>query len=401
MKTTLIYLSPLLLMLAACEGPEGPEGSAGPPGTAGEDGEDGVDGKDGKSAPPLAYTLSSACKPCHTTIHERWSKTGHAHAMVKVTGQKPADPPSTTYPAQPPTDDNGKSYAWSDVSYIIGGYGWRAVLADVKGYVITGSATEYVTKTGQWQPYEPSVAPGSKTLTCAECHTTGYIPADAHEVGKKQDGLEGAAGSWIEEGVGCEGCHGKASPHVLAVGYAPITVNRSSAFCGRCHGHEPHDVIAARDGLIGPTQQWNEIGSTKMRVVQCVDCHDPHRSAHHEDAQINPDRGIIARCETCHYKKKGKDKVAKHATASGGPTCTDCHMPRVVYSAVGNATYAAGDLRAHLFRINTDPAAAQLSTDGKQVMPYLTLSLSCRTCHTDKIDKPDALLQQNAAGYHD
>jgi len=393
-----------LALAAGCEGPEGPAGLTGPPGLtgpAGQDGEDGTDGKDGKGTPLRAYVLQSACKPCHAEIHERWSRSGHAHAMVKVQGKKPDDPPFSAFPAMPPTDDKGKSYGWGDVTYVVGGFAWRALFADAKGYLVTGSQTAHVTKTGQWQAFEQQVAPGTTTLTCAECHTTGYVPADAHEVGFKQDGLEGADGSWVEEGVGCERCHGQGSTHVLAVGYGPIQTDRSSEFCGRCHGKQPAGVIAAEDGLIAQAQQWNEIGSTKMRVVDCADCHDPHQSAHFDDPTVNPDRGVITRCQTCHYDKVGKHKVAKHTQVGGGPDCVSCHMPRAVKVAVGNAALWTGDHRSHLFRVNTDPTAKQLSTDGKQVMPYLTFEWTCRQCHSDKTDKPDALLQTNAAGYHD
>ncbi len=91
--------------------------------------------------------------------------------------------------------------------------------------------------------------------------------------------------------------------------------------------------------------------------------------------------------------------------------CTDCHMPRVAVSAMGDlASLQGGDLRAHLFAINTDPSAPQLSEDGTQFMPYLTLNYSCRACHPDSEQnrvnqqwsvKSDAELQSSAEAYHD
>lgn len=392
------------LAVVGCEGPVGPTGPTGPAGEDGldgKDGEDGEDGKDGTGATTLSYVLNTSCKSCHGTIHDAWRHSGHAHAMLKVQGSKPTDPPYSAYPAQPPTDDAGKSYAWSDVTYVVGGFGWRALFADAKGYLITGSQVQYVTATQQWTEHDKSTPPGTAILDCPACHTTGFQKVDGHEISKKQDNLEGVGGSWIEEGVTCERCHGPGSLHIGKQGYGPIEIIRSSAACGKCHGSDPAGTIAAQDGLIASAQQYNELSATMMRIVACVDCHDPHRSARYDDAQLNPDRGIVTRCETCHYKKVGANKVAKHATVAGGPGCVDCHMPPAAVSAQGNAALWTGDLRSHLFRINTDSTAPQLSADGKSVMPYLTLGFTCRQCHPDTTATPDAVLQTNASGYHD
>lgn len=391
--------------LTACEGPAGLQG---PPGLGGADGKDGVngqdgkDGKDGKNALEAGYVLTSACKKCHATQYDTWVKTGHASAMVKVQGGvKPADPPYSSYPAQPPTDDKGKSYGWSDVSYIIGGYGWRGVFVDAKGYVIPGASAAYHVASDQWGPYEKDQAPGTLKLTCPECHATRWLSMEDHEVTKKQDGLEGAGGNWLEQGVACERCHGPGGRHKPG-SFLNMTINRSSTLCGSCHGHTPLSTIRALDGLLAPAQQYNEISATKMKIVQCVDCHDPHRSARFDDpGATDPYEGIVTRCESCHYKMIKQQKVAKHQTNASGPDCVTCHMPRAVKSALGDATYWNGDLRSHLFRINTDLTAPALSADGKSFMPYLTINFACRQCHSDASDKSDALLQSNASGYHD
>jgi hypothetical protein len=403
---TLGALLPVIL-LWGCEGPRGPagtrgyEGPAGLAGPAGPAGEDGEDGKDGNDTTKPSWVLSSSCEHCHPKIHKRWSRSGHGNALVKVAGNKPADPPYSTFPQLPPTDDQGKAHAWKDVTYIIGGFGWKAAFADAKGYVITGSKADWNVVQQAWQASDKIVPPGTMKLTCPACHSTGWKSDDTHDVDGKQDNLDGAGGTWIEEGVACERCHGPGSLHVLADGYGPIEVRRDAAACGKCHGTTPPGPIHAKDGLIEQAQQWNEMAVTKMRILACVDCHDPHASAHHDDVNVNPQRGIVTKCETCHYKKVGKHAVAKHATVSGGPDCVRCHMPRAVKSATGNAAFWTGDLRSHLFRINWDTKAPQFSADGKTVKPYLTLDLACRQCHSDKTEKPDAVLEPHATGYHD
>lgn len=46
---------------------------------------------------------------------------------------------------------------------------------------------------------------GGLPFDCARCHTTGYIAEG------NQDDLPGLIGVWVEDGVGCENCHGRAA----------------------------------------------------------------------------------------------------------------------------------------------------------------------------------------------
>jgi hypothetical protein len=388
------------LTAAGCEGPMGAPGPIGSTGPEGPEGPEGPKGEDGRNTMAPGYVLSSACEDCHPSQADQWKRSGHGNAMVKVNDARPDDPPYSSLPAQPPTDDTGRAYTWNEISYIIGGFAWKAAFADAKGYLITGSQTQYLTQTKQWAELEKDTPPGTKTLDCPDCHATLFKQVDGHEISAKQNDLEGVEGTWIEEGVACEACHGPGGLHTQAQGYAEIKIDRSSAMCGWCHGIRPLDTIVADSGLIAQSQQYNELHATKMKIVPCVDCHDPHKSARYPDSTANPEQGIVTSCEICHYEKLGRHKVQKHTLATG-PDCVGCHMPMAVRSALGDAATGSGDLRSHIFRINTDPTAPQLSSDGKRVKPYLTLNLTCRRCHTDPAGISDAVLQGNASGYHD
>lgn len=76
-----------------------------------------------------------------------------------------------------------------------------------------------------------------------------------------------------------------------------------------------------------------------------------------------------------------------------GVTCTDCHMPMTTKSAQPLGPYK-GDVKTHIFRINTDPAGSMFTEDGAFANDALTLDWTCLSCHQDK----DV---QWAAGYTD
>ena len=59
-------------------------------------------------------------------------------------------------------------------------------------------------------------------------------------------------------------------------------------------------------------------------------------------------------------------------------------MPRVTKSAVKKSQFE-GDVRTHIFTINTDPKAKMFTDDGKfAVGGYVTLDFACLNCHKNK-----------------
>jgi hypothetical protein len=66
-----------------------------------------------------------------------------------------------------------------------------------------------------------------------------------------------------------------------------------------------------------------------------------------------------------------------------GKTCEDCHMPAASKSAVSSARWQ-GDVKSHLFRINTDPNAEMFTKEGTSANGYLTLEFACLKCHLDR-----------------
>ena len=139
----------ILLAVAACTptegpaGPPGPEGAQGPPGPSGRDGSDGPAGPagvDGVSFEPPQYVGSEACAECHEETYNVFMGSGHPYKLTKVESGVPPEYPFTELPGPP------DGYSWDDISYVIGGYNWKARFVDQDGYIITGdenATTQY------------------------------------------------------------------------------------------------------------------------------------------------------------------------------------------------------------------------------------------------------------------
>lgn len=160
------------------------------------------------------YVKSETCGGCHEEIYDTFMKSGHPWKLNKVVNGQPPDYPYTEVPNPP------EGYTWDDITYVIGGYNWKARFIGKDGFIITGEegdtefkgqynfANPHVGNDAHWGKYHPGE---ERPYNCGTCHTTGYSnwPADSH-----QDGLPGLIGTWEEPGVQCEACHGPGSLHV-------------------------------------------------------------------------------------------------------------------------------------------------------------------------------------------
>lgn len=323
------------------------------------------------SAARPGYAGSETCGKCHADIYNEFIVSGHPWKL------RPAA--EARYNPLPLP----KGYTWDDISYVIGGYKWKARYMDKTGKIITANAdgpgkNQYNLATGKWSDYE---AGKDKPYDCGSCHTTGYTK-EGH-----QDGLPGIIGTWAEPGIGCEACHGPGAEHARTADKAKIKVDTSSALCGQCHIRGSKDTIPAKNGFIEHHEQYNELLASPHAALSCVTCHNPHKKA---EFSIKPQ----GECGSCHSAVARA--YADKPMAKMGVTCVDCHMPAATKSAV-NFGPNRGDVKTHLFRINTDPAANMFSEDGKSAKGFVTLNFACLSCHQDKDAKWAA---EKAAGVH-
>jgi hypothetical protein len=362
--------------------------------------------------PPNNYVGSKFCISCHSATHthpESHQKHGHAHALKKITN---GQPPSYAFhydrrnPILMPGayTDNIKDLpygmTWNDVAYVIGGYKWNALFIDKQGKIVTGANAnylyfeDYTYYEQEFGPYplDNTAGQGQADFTCGPCHTTGYSAEG------NQDGLPGIIGTWEEEGVQCEACHGPGEKHAASNLKADIV--KDVNVCRNCHVNgDPTRIEVSYDGMIMSHQQWEEMEQgphAPLRNPQfalgCITCHtDPHATAAYKDSTNLPGPLI---CLSCHADRW----LDANWMAGYFDNCVICHMGHVDQSGLPapliDSMSLHADIRTHVVSILADsnllaPGNMYDTIPGQQShmktndsgYVFLTLDRSCTSCH--------------------
>ena len=393
------------IVLAACTATPGPTGPVGPAGPAGPEGPQGPQGEQGPAGPAgnaaqaasAEYVGSQTCSACHPDLAASFQRSGHPWQLSPVTnGNRPAFPHSRV--PNPP-----EGYTWNDISYIVGGYNWKALFLNAEGYLITGSPDEpadpnylnqynlanpTVGQTSAWVSYHA----GQENLPydCGSCHTTGYNPSG------HQDDLPGINGTWKEPGVQCEACHGPGSLHASNPSGVRMVIDRDASLCQQCHKFSP-EHLQFSDGMISQTDQYGDLSQGKHAILDCVQCHDPHTGVVQNEDQALKD--INQACESCHYQEATVQNNPLHVSI--GVQCTQCHMPPMIKVAWADPARFTGDMNTH--RMVIDPnQVSQFNPDGSLATTAISLDFACRHCHVEGMLAPlsDQQMIQMANGYH-
>lgn len=398
----MLFITAVVTLLAACAGEPGPEGSQGPagaqgpPGPAGAQGAQGVPGPaglDGLSYTPPAFIGSEACAECHQEIYDVFVQSGHPYKLNPVVDGEPPQYPFSEVNNPP------EGYTWDDISYVIGGYNWKARFIDQDGYIITGAdenaTTQYNLENEEldlgddWVGYHAGEA--NLPYDCGTCHTTGYSPVG------NQDGLPGLVGTWAFGGIQCEECHGAGSQHAENPIVVNAKIDRDAESCGACHSRGAIEEVDASNGFIQHHEQYEELFQSKHIALDCVVCHDPHTGVVQlREAELPT---VKTNCENCHFVEAQYE--AGHNDI-GGVDCIDCHMPRITKSAVGDPEMFMGDLRTHIMAIDPNQVE-QFNEDGTVALSQISLNFACRSCHNPDGRAPevsDEALISLAVGYH-
>lgn len=345
--------------------------------------------------PPQAYIGSAECAVCHTDIYNSFITTGHPYKLMKVEGGKAPEYPFTILDYTP------SGYTWDNLTYVIGGYYWKARYIDSNGYIVTGDDVQWNFETQEAVAYHADEEPGTKMYDCGRCHTTGWVSVD--DGGDPQDDLDGMAGEFYATGIQCEACHGEGAIHQYTKSKDDIVLDRSSELCGSCHYRNEDHTIAASGGFIKHHEQYDEMIAAGHSVLSCNDCHDPHKTTKH--GQMG---GITKTCTDCHTE------IVNGQDHRGVADCETCHMPYASKTAVARTKYQA-DIMTHIFKINVDADGEMFNEDGTLAngSTGVTLDYVCYRCHKDPEGvggSPDfpatsrktmEELSEYATGYHD
>lgn len=397
----------VILVLAACAGPQGPQGPEGPAGPRGPEGPQGPAGQQGPPGPAGAdasfsaptYIGDQTCSGCHLPIYENYMRSGHPWILTETADGKAPEFPFSNINSPP------DGYTWEDIAFVIGGYNWKALFISAEGFILTDAPDQsgnrdfpnqfnlpnpLLEKSAEWTGFQS----GTEALAydCGACHTTGFNPT-----GRQAEDKPGIQGAWAAPGVRCEACHGPGSLHASNPQGFEMKIDRDKEACQSCHTGYSGDPILISDGFIDHAQGYNDLFEGKHAVLDCLTCHDPHTGVIQNRNSNQP--ATTTQCSQCHLDQSRIQNVEMHQALQ--LPCIECHMPRLIKVAAGDAEKFQGDFRTHAVKINPTQIS-QFSEDGTTILPEIGLDFACRHCHGGGFasEKSDEDLLSAASGYH-
>lgn len=241
------------------------------------------------------YVGSARCQPCHAREFETWKDAPHARTL-----HVPGDADRARLAESLQCADRPVRLALGLKRHI------RFVAPDPSG-VDRVLPCRWNRATEGWDMVGAEPGPVFAD-TCAWCHQTGPRPRP------------------VENGVGCEACHGPGAAHAAdpekqrSFAFPPNRPELAASVCGACHlqggltreglsfpegfrpGTDLREVFRydwqALDAAAGDHHAQKEIrsvlaGTATQRV--CVSCHDPHRQTALAHGKL-PVSGLCAEC---------------------------------------------------------------------------------------------------------
>ncbi len=345
-------------------------------------------------AQPRAEVGNQACRPCHEAIYESYSRTAMARTSGRalpglIEGSFEHPPSRVSYRVFRQGETGVLSYSRAGtpalqgsqpLKYYVGSNTrGRTFLFDIDGFLYQAPINYYTAKNG-WE-----MSPGYLQLremelnhpvdsTCLFCHASRVRAPEKGTVNRF------VADPFLQDGVGCERCHGPGSDHVKGLGAminpAKLTGERRDSICVQCHlegeariaragrsqqEYQPGERLSEYLAIFvrennaqqrrGAVSHVESLAVSRCKVesgdkLSCVTCHDPHVQPGAEEKA-----GYYrARCIACHAPMADRH-------FSRQPDCTACHMPRLQSADIAHT--AVTDHRIIRQRQNEAPQSTE------------------------------------------
>jgi predicted CXXCH cytochrome family protein len=282
------------------------------------------------------FVGSQACAPCHAAIAKTYALTPMARSSGRVESIGLPDARFTAAGHEYRIEGGrlifqaGKRDVTVPMDYFIGsGAAGRSFLFERERYLFEIPVTWYARKkiwdASPGYEHEPEVKLNRAVeASCLFCHSSRV---------RAIYGTQNRYGDtpFLENGVGCERCHGPGSEHVRDPEHARM-VNPSKlapalrdSVCSQCH--LTGDVRIERAGRKVAQFQAGEALSERLSESECKrasgdklwcgTCHDPHAA----DQAFVTRTKTQAACTECHATVRHKEEIREQL-------CADCHMPK-------------------------------------------------------------------------
>ena len=291
---------------------------------------------------------NQACRPCHQAIHDSYARTAmartsgaasiglegafqHAPSGVSYRVLRDGQHPRLTYERAERDVDRASLQGTHALKYYLGSNTrGRTFLFEIDGFLYQSPINYYAGKKA-WE-MSPGFAQAREMplrpvdATCLFCHASRVQPTRPATV----HGFDDPA--FLQDGVGCERCHGSGAEHVKANGRAAminparLTGERRDSICMQCHLEGE-----ARIARAGRSQEDYRPGDRLSEFVTIFVREDDARQR--RAAVSHVESLAVSQC-----KIKSGDALS----------CLTCHDPHVTPGAAERATaYRAKCLGCH------------------------------------------------------
>lgn len=185
--------------------------------------------------------------------------------------------------------------------------------------------------------FQSAWASQGEPADCLSCHTTGFNPR---------------TGTFQQEGVACEACHGQTpATHPEE----PIPSNPGAEVCADCHtstfsewemsGHAAQDIACVACHEPHPQQ----LAAADPNTL-CLDCHSDDSYSEPESAYIHDTHAESQECVDCHWFHSEEDVdgihivsgnllPSGHDNAVTTAACIDCHAEDMENDLIADADF--------------------------------------------------------------